>query len=73
MEYNTRRITETSTETTTWVLKKARLLACESIYGINMNADMENTVKIVLHVLLFSRHSPREESFTMRHRANQEK
>ena len=29
---------------TTWVLKKTKVLACESIYWIKMNADIEKTV-----------------------------
>ena len=36
---------------------KTKLLACESMYWININDDIENFIKIVLHVLHFSRHN----------------
>ena len=37
--------------------EKAIHLAKESINSVNMNLDIENTVKIVCHVFGFSRHS----------------
>ena len=38
---------------------KTRLLACELIYWINMNADIEDTVKFTLHVMISRQHSLR--------------
>ena len=52
-------------------IKETRLLACESIWWVNMNPDIENTVKAVLHVLIFSKCSLKRESFTMIYQANQ--
>ena len=37
-------------------LKKTKLLACESIYWIGMNVDIENHIKIALDALTFSKH-----------------
>ena len=39
--------------------EKTKLLASESIYWVNINNDIENFIKIVLHVLHFSRHNQR--------------
>ena len=38
-------------------IEKTKLLACESIYWVNIIDDIENFIKIVLHVLHFSRHN----------------
>ena len=40
-------------------IEKTKLLASESIYWVNINDDIENYVKIVLHALHFSRHNQR--------------
>ena len=39
---------------------KTNLLVCESVHSIGMNADIENHIKTVLHVLLFSKPSQNE-------------
>ena len=36
-------------------IKKTKLLACESVYWTGMNNDIENHIKIALHVLIFSK------------------
>ena len=36
-------------------IKIAKLLACESVYQIFMNVDIESNIKIVLHALTFSK------------------
>ena len=36
-------------------IEKTKLLACESIYWININDDIEKHIKIALHVLIFSK------------------
>ena len=36
-------------------IEKAKLLACKSIYRTGMNKDIENHIKIALHVLVFSK------------------
>ena len=40
-------------------IKKAKLLACELVYWVNINDVIEKHIKIALHVLHFSRHSGR--------------
>ena len=40
-------------------IEETKLLACESIYWVNINDDTENFIKIALHVLHFSRHNQR--------------
>ena len=44
---------------------KTKLLAHESVYWSSINADIENYIKTVLHVLNLSRHSQRERSSIM--------
>ena len=38
-------------------IEKIKLLACESIYWVNIHDDVENFIKIEVHVLHFSRYS----------------
>ena len=38
-------------------IEKAKLLASESVCWVNINDDIENYIKIVLHALHFSRHT----------------
>ena len=38
-------------------IEKIKILVHESIYCIGMNIDIENHMKIALHVLIFSKHS----------------
>ena len=45
---------------------KTMPLVHESIYWVNMNADIENDINIVAHLFVFSRHSLRTESFIIR-------
>ena len=40
-------------------IEKAKLLAYESIYWANINDDIENFIKNLLHDLHFSRHDQR--------------
>ena len=40
-------------------INKTKLLAYESIYWTGMNNDIENHIKIALHVLIFSKQSQR--------------
>ena len=46
-------------------IKKTKLLACESLYWVNINTDIDKHIKIVTHVLSFRRHSPRRRCYTM--------
>ena len=46
-------------------IKKTKLLACESIYWVNINNDIENYMKNVVHVLSSSKHSPRKKPYIM--------
>ena len=41
-------------------IEKTKLLAHESIYWVNLNDDIGNFIKIVLHVLHYSRHNQRK-------------
>ena len=38
-------------------IKKPKLLACESVYWVNINTDIEKHIKITAHVFSFIRHS----------------
>ena len=38
-------------------IKKSRMLTCKSIYWINLNANLEDTVKISIHILTPRQHS----------------
>ena len=38
-------------------IEKTKLLACKSVYWVNINDDIENHIKIELHALHFSTHS----------------
>ena len=38
-------------------IDKTRLQVCESIYCVNMNANIENTINIVTYVLIFTGYS----------------
>ena len=49
---------------------KAKLLACKSIYLTGMNDDIENHIKIVLHNLIFSKHSQRKTESIMKFQEN---
>ena len=40
-------------------IEKTRMLACESIYQINMNTDIEIAIKTTLHALITRPHDPR--------------
>ena len=46
-------------------IEKTRLLICESIYWIDMNSAIEETVKIALHVLNSGQHSPLSKQYHM--------
>ena len=46
-------------------IKKTKLLTCKLVYWANINTDIEKHIKIVTHVLSFSRHSPRRRWYTM--------
>ena len=48
-------------------MEKIRLLAFESIYYINMNSDIEDSVKIALHVLNSRQHSSRTKHYHMKY------
>ena len=41
-------------------VKKTKLLACKSIYCTGMNNDIENPIRIALHVLIFSKCSQKK-------------
>ena len=41
-------------------IDKTKLVACESIYWININSDIEKQIKISLHVLIFSKPNQKE-------------
>ena len=41
-------------------IEKTKLLVCKSIYWIGMTVDIENHIKIVLHVLTFSKYSQKK-------------
>ena len=51
------------------VLKETRLLACGSIYWVNINVDIDNAVKL-LYVLIFSRCSLKRGAFITRYWVN---
>ena len=44
---------------------EVKLLASELVYWININADMNNYIKITIHVFNSSQHSLRKESYIM--------
>ena len=41
-------------------IEKNNLLTCESIYWTGINNDIENNIKIVLHVFIFRKHNQRK-------------
>ena len=43
--------------------EKTRLFGYEFIYWINMNADIEETIKIALHVLISRQHNQRTDKY----------
>ena len=45
------------------VIEKTGILACKSIYCINMSVDIGNTVKIALHVSVSRQHRPRTKQY----------
>ena len=50
--------------------KKTKLLVYSSIYWIGMNVDIENHIKIVLHVLFFTKHNHRKNIFIRKYQAS---
>ena len=48
-------------------IEKTKLLACESIYWVNINDNIENFIKIVLHVLHFKQTQPKDKMIHHRH------
>ena len=46
-------------------IEKTKLLVCKSIYWANINNDIESFIKIVPHVLNFSKNSQRTKSSIM--------
>ena len=48
-------------------------MACESVYWIGMNADIENHIKTALHTLMFSKPSQTKHLFIMTFQANKGK
>ena len=46
-------------------IDKTKLLAHEYIYCDNINSDIENHIKNVLHALHFSKHNLRRRSYIM--------
>ena len=50
---------------TTWASNKTKLLACESIYWVNINSDIENYVKYCRTCLEFQQMQPKEKPFSM--------
>ena len=49
-------------------IEKKRLLACESFYWVNINANIEETVEIALHALIFMPNSQRTKQFHTRYK-----